>query len=147
MSTPSFAPILDRPASEIERPKPIPAGTYTALVKGLPEFGESSQKKTPYARFTFELIAAGDDIDQEALEEMGGIGGKTLRNDYYLTEDALWRIKQFAEDCGVDPEGLTVGQMLEYANGAQVQVVVRHEPARDGSDNIFARVAKTAPVA
>ena len=140
---PNFSDILDQPASTIERPKPLPVGTYVAVVRGLPEFGESTKKKTPYARFTLEILQPEDDVDQEAIEALGGVVGKTIRNDYYLTEDAFWRAKQFAEDCGVDTEGLTRGQMLEACNGAQVLITIRHEPAQDGSDQVFARVGKT----
>lgn len=142
----SFSDILDKSSDQVERPKPLPVGTYQAVVRGMPEFIESSKKKTPGARFVLEILAAGDDVDGEALEEMGGFQGKTLRHDLWLTEDSLWRAKEFAEHCGVDTAGFTIGQCLEACNGAQVMVTVRHEPAQDGSDGIFARIGKTAPV-
>jgi len=150
---PDFSAILDKPASEIERPKPLPVGTYRTIVRGMPEYGESSQKKTPFARFTLEILRAEDDVDQEALDEMGGCEGKTLRHEIYASFDDrkqqhefTWRAKEFAEHCGVDVDSQSIGQCFEACNGAQVMVTVRHEPARDGSDAIFARIGRTGPV-
>ena len=91
----TFESILDTPAAQVERPKPLPAGTYDTIVVGLPEFGESSQKKTPFARFTHKIVAAGDDVDTSELEEMGGIADKTIKNTYYTTPDALFRLTDF----------------------------------------------------
>lgn len=143
---PNFSAILDQPASEIERPPPLPVGGYIAVVRGMPEYIESSKKKTPGARFVLELLQADEDVDAEELEAMGGFSGKTLRHDLWLTEDSMWRAKEFAEHCGVDIEGRTIGQCLEACNGAQVRIHVRHEPAQDGSDGIFAKIGKTGAV-
>ena len=67
-TAPNMSSILDRASSEIERPKPLPVGSYICTVKGLPEYGESSQKKTPQA--THILVPTGtlDDVDEEDLE-------------------------------------------------------------------------------
>ena len=69
MNNPTFASILDRPSGDTEKPKPLPVGTYSAMVKGLPEEGKSSQKKTPFVKFTLQLLQAADDVDPEALAE------------------------------------------------------------------------------
>jgi hypothetical protein len=142
----NFSAILDRPANEIEKPKPLPVGTYTAVVRGMPEFFESSKKKTPGARFTLEMLAAGEDVDQDDLEAMGGFEGKTLRHDLWLNDDLLWRAKDFVEACGLDTSEGSIGQLLEACNGAQVMIEVRHEPALDGSDSVFARVGKVKAI-
>ena len=146
MIMPNFSEILDRPATEIEKPKPLPVGTYIVVVRGLPEYFESSKKKTPGARFTLEILQAGDDVDTDDLEAMVGFQGKSLRHELWLTEDLLWRAKQFAEDCGIDTSEGTIGQILEACNGCQVMIQVRHEPAQDGSDSTFAKIGKTGAV-
>lgn len=142
---PNFAEILDKPATEIERPKPLPTGTYTWLVRGLPRYDKSSKKGTPFAEFVLECLGPYYDVDEAALEEAGGYAGKTLRTTYYLTEEAAYRAKDFAVDCGVDIEGLTLGQMLEACNGCQVVADVRHQASEDG-ERIFAQIGKTAAV-
>ena len=63
----TFESILDTPATEVERPKPLPAGTYDVIVKGLYEQGESTQKKTPYVRFIYAIQSAGEDVDADEI--------------------------------------------------------------------------------
>lgn len=137
----SFESILDTPASDVERPKPIPAGTYDTIVVGLPEFGESSKKKTPFAQFTHKIVAAGEDVDEAELQEMGGIADKTIKNTYYTTPDALFRLTDFLEACGIDAEGKTVRQMIDETPNASCKIVVGHRASEDGQQ-IFAEVKR-----
>ncbi len=138
----SFESILDTPATEVDRPKPLPAGTYDAIVKGLPEYGESSQKKTPFVRFTLGITSAGEDVDTDELEEMGGIADKTIKSTYYTTPDALFRLTDFLEHCGIEAEGKTVRQMIDETPNASVRLVVGHRASEDGQQ-IFAEVKRT----
>ena len=138
----SFESILDTPATEVERPKPLPAGTYSCIVRGLPEYGESSQKKTPFVRFTLAVQAAGDDVDTDELQEIGGIADKTIRNTYYTTPDALFRLTDFLEHCGIDADGKTVRQMIDETPTAAVDILVGHRASEDGQQ-IFAEVKRT----
>lgn len=140
-----FADILNTPSSEIERPKPLPAGSYVCVVAGLPEFDKSTKKETPYAKFTLRPIAAGDDIDAEDLEAAGGLEGKTIQATYYLTEASLWRLKKFIQDCGVDVEDdRTLGQQIEDVPNQTVIAYIKHRPSADG-ESMFAELANTAP--
>ena len=41
---PNFASILDEAPSEVDRPKPLPAGTYTCIVAGTPIYDKSSKR-------------------------------------------------------------------------------------------------------
>ncbi|HOA52104.1 MAG TPA: hypothetical protein PKI05_07590, partial [Thermogutta sp.] len=88
---PNFASILDESPTEIDRPKPIPTGTYLCRVQGSPVYDKSSKKGTPFVQFTLKPISAEDDVDEEDLAEMGGLDNKTLRLTFYLTEDAVYR--------------------------------------------------------
>lgn len=138
----SFESILDTPANEVERPKPLPAGTYDCIVRGLPEYGESTQKKTPFCRFTLAVQAAGDDVDPAELEEMGGVADKTIRTTYYTTPDAMFRLTDFLEHCGIDLEGKTVRQAIDETPNCSVRAVVSHRASEDGQQ-IFAEVKRT----
>lgn len=138
----SFSDILDTPATDVERPQPLPAGTYSAVVRGLPEHGQSSQKKTPFVRFTLAITAAGEDVDAEELEAIGGIADKTIRSTYYTTPDALFRLTDFLEHCGIDMEGKTVRQAIEETPNCSVNLVVGHRASEDGQQ-IFAEVKRT----
>ena len=137
---PTFESILDTPADAVERPKPIPAGTYDCIVKGLYEQGESSQKKTPFVRFTYAITSAGEDVDTDELEAMGGIDGKTIRDTYYTTPDALFRLTDTMENMGIDLAGKSVRHGLDETPNASLRIVVTH---RAVEDQIFAEVKRT----
>ncbi len=78
-TSPNFGALLDKPASDVERPKPLPQGSYHCIVKGLPRFDKSSKKFTEFVEFTLQPTSAGEDVDEEDLEAMGGIANKTIR--------------------------------------------------------------------
>jgi hypothetical protein len=138
----TFESILDTPATEVERPKPLPAGTYDAIVKGLPEYGESAQKKTPFVRFTLGIQAAGEDVDEEEIEEIGGLADKTIKTTYYTTPEALFRLTDFLENCGIDAEGKTVRQMIDETPNSSIRVVIAHRASDDGQQ-VYAEVKRT----
>ena len=140
----SFESILDTPATEVERPKPLPAGTYDAIVKGLPEFGESSQKKTPFARFTLAMQSAGEDVDEEELTSIGGLDGKSIKSTYYTTPDALFRLTDFLEHCGIELDGKTIRQAIDDTPNCSVKILIGHTASADG-ESIFAELKKTMP--
>lgn len=139
---PTFESILDTPATEVERPKPLPAGTYSTIIKGLPEHGESSQKKTPFVRFIHTIVAAGEDVDTDELADIGGIADKSIRNTFYTTPDALFRLTDFLDHCGIDAEGKTIRQMIDETPNAAVDILIGHRASEDGQQ-IFAEVKRT----
>lgn len=151
---PNFADILDRPASETEKPKPLPAGSYSTVVTGLPRRDVSSKKKTPFVEFILKITGALDDVSEEDLAAWStrADGGKkslteaTVKATYYLTEDALWRLKEFIEHCGIEvPEGASYSQLIEELPNCQVGANLRHRASEDGA-SIFAELAKTFPI-
>lgn len=151
---PNLADILDTPASEIERPKPLPVGSYVAMVKGRHREDVSSKKGTPFVEFTLQLLEAMDDVDpddlQEALTKPSGdvipLREKTVRATYYVTEDAKWRLKKFLTDLGIDADGVSLKQMLDEAPGKHCRIVIKHQTSEDG-EATFANVSATARIA
>lgn len=146
MNTPNFGSILDKASSEVERPKPLPVGTYICVVQGLPKLDKTTKKQTEYIEFTLKPLQAGEDVDHEELEAMGGIANKTLRHTCYLTEDALWRLKKFLDDCGIDDgDDVSLRQRVDQSPGRQVAVFIKHTNSEDG-ETIYANVGTTAAV-
>ena len=146
----SFESILDTPADKVERPKPLPAGTYSAIVKGMPEHGVSAQKKTPFVRFTYVLTGAFDDVDEAELEAVltnaegvvTPIGEKSIKDTYYYTtHDSLFRLTDALEAMGIDMDGKTVRACLDETPNCSINVVVSHRTP-EGSDQIFAEVKR-----
>jgi hypothetical protein len=148
-AAPSFESILDTPAAGVERPKPLPIGTYTAVIKGLYEEITSSKTQTPGVQFTFALTSAGEDVDAEELEALGGITDKFLKNNsttFWTTPTAAWRLTEFLEQaCQIDLEGKTIRQALGDTPNTEVRLVIIHEANQSG-DQKFASVKKFLPV-
>lgn len=144
---PSFESILDTPANEIERPKPLPTGTYDCIVKGLYEEGVSSQKKTPFVKFTYAIQSAGEDVDEAELEEIGGLADKTIKDTYYTTPDAMFRLTDALANMGLDveAEGVTVRQLLSETPNCSIRILIGHRASEDGTQ-IFAEVKRTMAV-
>ena len=142
-TSPNFGALLDKPASDIERPKPLPQGSYHCIVKGLPRFDKSSKKFTEFVEFTLQPTAAGEDVDEEDLAAMGGIANKTIRATYYITEDALWRLKDFLSHCGIEEDG-SLRNTIDQTPNCEVIAFIKHRASEDGQ-SVFAELAKTAP--
>lgn len=146
---PDFSSILDKPANEIERPKPMPVGTYLTVVRGQPRFDKSRNKGTELVEFTHSIVDAADDVDADALKEwLNGdkLKGKEIKNVYYLTDNSLWRVKDFLGHCGLDVESKhTLRDLIENTSNCEVYLTIRHEPSQDGT-TMFARVAGSAAV-
>jgi len=147
---PNFSSILDRKASEIEEPKPIPVGTYLVLLQGQAVRGESTVKKTEYWDFPAKILQPQSDVSQAEIERFGGVQGKDLRGNgglrYYVTEESAYRLKEFLVDhLGISDEGKTIREMMAEAPGKQVYVTISHQPSDDGK-RVYSRVAQTARV-
>lgn len=142
MST-NFADILNKPSNEVEKPKPLPAGTYTAVVKGQPRFDKSQKKQTPFVEFTLGILAAGEDIDPDELKESLGetpLGDKTMKNTFYLTDTSLWRLKDFLEALGLDVNtDASLAQLIEETPGMQCTITIGHRASEDGR-SMFAEI-------
>lgn len=144
----TFESILDQKADEVERPKPAPAGTFDVIVKGMYEQGESSQKKTPFVRFTYAFVEAKEDVDEEALAEWLGedkISERSIRDTYYLTNDALWRLTDTLERMGIDQEGKSVRACLDETPNASLRILIGHRASEDG-EQVFAEVKRTLKI-
>lgn len=147
----NISDILNRPAEDVVAPKPLPPGSYHCVVKGLPEQGESSKKKTPFLKFALQIVTPGDDIAEEALKEYTADGsvvsGKIIDATYYITDTALFMLTDFLESLGIDfTGGKSVSAAIDEAPNAEVIAFVKHEPSNDGK-RFFARLSSTAKVA
>ena len=151
MSNPNFGSILDKSPTEVERPKPIPPGTYSTVIIGMPRYDKSSKKQTEFVEFQHKFLAPGDDVDADALQEALTIGEETkslndvvMKNTFYLTESAAWRLKEFLRDCGFDIESdeMSLRDMVEQTAGKSVGVFVKHVPSQDGQ-TVFAQIDRT----
>jgi hypothetical protein len=145
MATPNFQSILDESPTEVNVPPPLPVGTYSAIVIGTPEYGESAQKQTPFVEFTYKLTSAGPDVDEDELDTCGGLDGRTLKNKYWLTPDAAFMLDQFHEHCGLDlGDAESRRNRNDLVINSEVKVHVKHRTSPDGS-RIYLEIDRTLP--
>jgi hypothetical protein len=145
----TFESILDTPADSVERPKPLPVGTYDCIVRGQYEEGQSSQKKTPLVRFTYAFQSAGPDVDEEELESMltnkdgekQSLSERTIKDTYYTTPDALFRLTDALEAMGIDLEGKSIRVALSETPNCSIRVQIGHRTSEDGQQ-VFAEVKR-----
>lgn len=138
----NFSDVLNKKLDTIEKPKPLPVGTYYAVVNGAPEIKPRGNNNTLSAEFKFKILQPDEDVDAEQLAAAGGLQKeREMRFTLWLTEDALWRAKQFVENCGVDDSNVSLSQALQACVGCQVKVKVVQKPSQDGAE-LYANIDK-----
>lgn len=148
----TFNDILDAPATEFVRPPAVPAGTYIALVKGLPERGKSTKKGTSFIAFKIAFIGVAadaegnSDVDADALAEFGEIAGTEMNLTFYITEKSGYRCKEFLEeDLGIEIGDRSMWVAAQEAANHQLVVHVRQKPRDDGK-GMYSEIASTGPI-
>ena len=139
MSDSDFTSLLHKNTAEIQRPWTLPSGTYTLLILGY-EFGKSSRKETPYVRYKFQCQSFDQDVDPADLEGKDW-QKKEIRDDFYLTKDAMYRLVDFIKVSGVNTEGRMLDELVPEAVGKTVKAAVvteanQRDPAAAGFNNI-----------
>lgn len=118
---PDFSKLLQKPVESAERPKPKASGTYLGVVSKF-EFGESREKKTPYVRFHVNNVAPGPEVDMEENAKNGVDLNKWAPwRDFYLTEDSLYRLREFIESCKINTAGRSFNETIPEVVGKPVQ--------------------------
>lgn len=154
MANPDFSSILSRQSSDVERPKAMPIGEFVWAVKGLPRYDKSAKKGTPFVEFTAQPLEAADTVDVDELEAVltkkdGSkklLGDMTQRLTFYLTEDALYRLKDFlVRDCKLEEGEKTLEALIDEAPGCQFLGTIAHTPTQDG-EGVYANLKSTAPL-
>lgn len=147
----NLSDILSRPATEFNFPPPLPIGGYHCVVAGVPSQVVSSIKKTDGFEFSLKPIGTDQDVDQEALNQLGGLDEKTIRHTMWISQDpnkqvtTVAMLREFLEHCGIDPEGKSVSEMIDECPNTEVMVYIKHTPLQ-GREGFRAEIAKTGPV-
>lgn len=144
---PNFSSILDESPTEVKAPPLIPVGTYLARVGQYTTVTNPPNNMQPYIEFPFTIIAAGEDVDPDALDEIGDVRGKVLKRKYWITDDAAVFFDQLHQDCGIDlNEDKSSRRMRnDMIINAEVNIVVTHGQNQAGT-RTFANVQRTLPV-
>lgn len=137
-----FSNLLSTKFDDIKRPPIKPAGTYHGLIAGY-DFGRSTQKKTPYVRFAFTGLQPGEDIDPASCVDSDGepidFSKWKPSTDFYITSDAMYRLKEFLEALGIPGTGREIKEMLPESRNLPVLLTVSVKSNEDGT-GFFNRV-------
>lgn len=137
-----FDSMLNVDLDSVQRPKPLPQGNFKWKVLDY-DFGESSNKGTPYVRYDLQFAEAGEDVDEDLLEEVPNYQQKTMSEYFYLSETTMWRLKDFLQAAGVETQGRTIKEALDDAIGAEVWAFIRVRSAQN-SDAQFNEISNFA---
>lgn len=126
-----FGELLGIQVDTVERPKSFPIGPYNAIVASH-EYGKSSQKETPYVRFWCKLLGPLEGVDEELFEEAGGLEAlaarKPIKLDFYLTADAMYRLREFLEDSlDLNCSGRTFDVVIPEATNVSFIADITHD--------------------
>lgn len=155
ISLPQFRSILGTPRKDIEPPKPLPTGTYTVRVNAHKELSSKGENPRPIIEFPLSVIAAGSDVDEDQLEEFGGIEKvikQKARVSFWLADDdgtaTLHRLNEFLEKtCGISQEeDQTLGEAISRANGCIIKAHFKHRIDKTDPTKIYAEVDMTSPL-
>ena len=130
-----FSKLLSKPLDEIKKPPAWPAGTYLGMIARF-EFGDNNKNKTPYARLHVKVTAPGPGLEESELDGIDFTKGREFRKDFYLTDDADWRLKNFIESCSIPTQGRTFAETVPELVGAQVQLEVVQQNSQQNAEEL-----------
>jgi hypothetical protein len=139
----NFNDLLSRPVSSAKKPPLKPAGTYTAIISSY-ILEVSKRNKTPYVRFTLNNLQPTGSIPEAQCKDTDGepinFSKWTPHKDFFITDDSIYRLRNFIEDLGLPIEGRSFEEVLPEMRGQAVLVEVTHVTSEDGT-NVYANVS------
>lgn len=138
---PNFSHLLNKPADDVKAPVQLPDGTYYGTIQNH-EFGESSQKKTPYVQYNILVTHADEGTDTEGVE----VSGKKMNTKFYLSDEAQFMLVNFIKSFGIETSGRSLGELIPQVQGQSVMLDVVKQPnqAGDGFFNTIKKVSAPA---
>lgn len=129
-----FQNLLSKPVTDIERPPPLPAGSYFFTIQRY-SMEKIGQKQTPACTLVL-TVNSPDEVDPDEIDAIGGLAkiqGRQMRYNFFVTEDALWRFREFIEKvCHINTSGRTLGECIPEILNVQVRGIVEPGMTRDG---------------
>lgn len=122
---PDFRDLLKKPAGEAKKPPALRAGNYPGVVKSF-EYGDNNKNKTPYVRFQLGATGPAETVEPSEYDGID-LSKKQFRKDFYLTDDAWWRLDAFLRSVGIEPKGRTYEECIPEVVGCDVLIEVQQE--------------------
>lgn len=147
-----FTDYLETKVDDIEPPKLLPIGNYSAQVTKAPDFEDIKGKDgTIYEKCTFNCkILDAIEVDEDELADFGRPNGVPFRVDFLINTDpaeensakaTLNRVKTFLETLGCIEDGMSLQQGFAGAASTTFGVTMGHRPTDDG--RVFLQTERT----
>jgi len=144
MAAPNFRTLLSKPVDSVKRPPVLPAGTYYGSISEY-KFTESKNvnketgAKTPMLAVTIKGLSPGEDVDQADLKDPADgtpidMSKKYFIHNFILTENALFRLKEFQEQAGMSTAGRSFEETIPEMKGMPVVLSIVQRPTEDGQN-------------
>jgi len=121
-----FSKLLDKPAGEAKKPPVLPEGIYGVVIKGY-SIDDKNKNKTPYVRFSVGYTEGPEGVELDGID----LSKRQGRSDFYLTEDALYRLDEFIKSAGVEVKGKSYREIFPELTGTQAKAEVTHFTRQD----------------
>lgn len=145
---PRFTDALDREASDIKRPKPLPSGYYLFRNTKIPEMSSTSSGEYDIIRIAAQVVEP-TDVDEDALADFGKVQGQAGRLSFMFPTDddrandfegALNRFKEFCTKCGIDTSTGTLKQWMADLPNTQFIAEVTHRTDKNDPSIVYAEI-------
>jgi hypothetical protein len=98
---------------EVEAPKGLPDGHYSAIITGNGKVDNVGKNKTLVITFPIRLNEPMTDVDEEAFAASDGLSGRSDELSFYLTPKSLYRFTEFGKAMGATDD-MSIPEMAEY---------------------------------
>lgn len=149
-----FEDTLNETVGTIERPLPIPQGSYVMAIKGpgtvLPELRAN---RWQVLSFPVRIVSPCDDVDPDALEKFGNVTSAFLRKDFMLDTDpaeksraqmTLAEVDKFLSVLGMN--GMPQKQALAECVGAEFIGTISWRQDKNDAELYYPEIRAFAPV-
>lgn len=135
MATVDVRDLLSRPTDSFERPPNLPNGHYYGTISNFAFDKARNENKTDFCRIFFKLEGPGEDLqaDETAEEALSKIdfSRRELRRDFYITPDAMYRLRNFCDAVLGKEQGRSFGERLPELKGKRVLIQVTSRQDRN----------------
>jgi hypothetical protein len=147
-----FSQFLRRTSGEAKKPPILPAGDYPGLIKSF-KVDDDNKNRTVFVRFQLAYTdwpAGAPDSWEQFNKELGksemisrsdvDLAKRQPRKDYYMTDDALWRLDEALKSIGLEL-GPPYEELFPQAVGLPVLISVS-QGLNTATDEVFNQVDK-----
>lgn len=125
--------LLKKPAGKAVKIPPLPIGNFQGKIKSYEYRKAPSEDKSPAVRFGLVPTGWPENITEDEKSYLDGEGvshvvdltKKSLRRDFYLSDNALVYLDEFLRSCGLDLSTMTYEEAIPKVVGRDVVFEVK----------------------